>query len=249
MRVRALLIVVALAAVGCADSSAAGSGPEAPVESTTTTAITKTTTTSAPTTEAATPTTTTTAPTFRSARTPVDAEELGPSWREGCPVGPDELVSLSLTHWMIDGDVAEGRLIVHRDHADDLTAVFAAIFAAGFPITSMRPVSEFDADDDLSMAADNTSAFNCREVGGRPGVWSQHAYGGAVDINPVRNPYVRGNVVDPPAGDAFVDRAVDDPGMIRAGDAVTEAFASIGWKWGGEWTSARDYQHFSANGR
>ena len=56
-------------------------------------------------------------------------------------------------------------------------------------------------DDDALMAADMTSAFNCRTVSGTT-TWSTHAYGTAVDINPVENPYVRGDAVQPSAGRA-----------------------------------------------
>ena len=99
------------------------------------------------------------------------------------------------------------------------------------------------------MRANNTSAFNCREIDGRPGVWSQHAFGGAVDINPLVNPWVRGGRVDPPEGAPFVDRDASVAGLIVAGDAVTDAFADVGWGWGGDWANALDYQHFSHNGR
>ena len=103
------------------------------------------------------------------------------------------------------------------------------------------------ADDDASMAADNTSAFNCPAVTGGTG-WSEHSYGRAVDVNPVENPYVRGTTVLPPAGAAFVDRHAA-PGVILDGDVVVQAFAAHGWQWGGHWTSPKDYQHFSTTGR
>ena len=195
------------------------------------------------------PAATTTVPAFASAVAAVTEAELGASWRPGCPVGVDDLRALTLRHHTAAGGTADGVLVVHRDHVESITGVFAAIYAAGFPITSMRPVVEFGADDDRSMAADNTSAFNCREIAGRPGVWSEHSFGRAVDINPLVNPWVRGSAVDPPAGAAFADRSADAPGMIRPGDAVTEAFAAIGWVWGGTWGSAKDYQHFSSTGR
>jgi hypothetical protein len=114
----------------------------------------------------------------------------------------------------------------------------------------MRLVDDYGGGDRRSMAANNTSAFNCRSVVGRPGVWSQHSYGWAIDINPVQNPFVMsGGTVLPPAGEAYVDRSRRAPGMIHRGDVVYRAFASIGWEWGGDWSSSKDYQHFSATGR
>ncbi|MFW6031301.1 MAG: M15 family metallopeptidase [Myxococcota bacterium] len=98
------------------------------------------------------------------------------------------------------------------------------------------------------MEANNTSAFNCRRMtsGSR---WSEHAYGTAIDVNPIQNPYVRGAVVQPPAGEAYVDRTATRKGMLRAGGPVVGAFAEAGWKWGGEWRTMKDYQHFSVSGR
>lgn len=187
-------------------------------------------------------------PVFWAAIRPVDAGELGVSWRPGCPVGVTDLRAIELHHWNERGEVLEGVLVVHADHAEDLVGVFASLFDARFPIQSVRPITAFDGDDDASMRANNTSAFNCRTISGTS-TWSQHAYGGAVDINPLVNPWVRGGVVDPPEGAPFVDRSVDAPGLVRPGDVVTRAFAEIGWGWGGDWTTTLDYQHFSHNGR
>ena len=97
------------------------------------------------------------------------------------------------------------------------------------------------------MAADNTSAFNCRPVAG-PDRWSEHSYGRAIDLNPVENPWVRGTAVAPPAGAAFVTRE-PAPGVILPDDVVVRAFAAAGWSWGGSWESPVDYQHFSTTGR
>jgi poly-gamma-glutamate synthesis protein (capsule biosynthesis protein) len=114
----------------------------------------------------------------------------------------------------------------------------------------MRLVDDFRGDDDLSMAANNTSGFNCRRVAGTDS-WSAHAYGAAIDVNPVQNPYVTRSSVAPPAGSPFaaIDRSAGASvpvGGIRAGDVVVRAFARIGWEWGGSWPTSKDYQHFFA---
>jgi hypothetical protein len=172
--------------------------------------------------------------------------ELRQSYRAGCPVGPADLRSVRLTHWGFDGRPRSGTLIVHRAVAGDVVAIFRRLYAQRFPIRRMVPVSVYRGSDDASMAADNTSSFNCRFVGGTRR-WSMHAYGRAIDLNPRENPYVSGNRVSPPAGRAFLDRRRPRPGLIAAGGAVVRAFASRGWEWGGGW-SAPDYQHFSTNG-
>jgi hypothetical protein len=163
-------------------------------------------------------------------------------------VGLDDLRLLTLTYWGFDGRAHTGRLVVHRDHADKVVGVFHLMYEVRFPIARMQLVDDFGADDAASMAANNTSAFNCRAVDGHPGTWSQHSYGWAVDVNPVQNPWVRGTEVEPPAGAPYVDRTQRRPGMIFPGEVAVSAFASVGWAWGGTFRTAKDYQHFSATG-
>lgn len=182
-------------------------------------------------------------PAFSVERRPVTVDDLGTSWRPGCPVGPEDLVHLDLLHVTSIGAVAEGRLTVHRDVADDVTSFFAELYRVRFPITSIRPASQFDGSDDAMMAVNNTSAFNCRATVGGSG-WSRHAYGMAIDINPLVNPYVRGETVLSPAGIDWVDRSQYEPGMVRDGDVlVTLVRSTPGWRWGGDWRSLQDYQH------
>ena len=171
------------------------------------------------------------------------------SWRRGCPVGPVELRLLRADHWGFDGRVHRGELIVHRGHARRILGVLKKLFQARYPIQRLRLVDAYRADDDRSMAANNTSGFNCRRVSGSSS-WSEHAFGRAIDLNPLRNPYVtRGGRVSPPAGRPYANRARRAAGMIHGGDTVVRAFAAAGWRWGGHWSGSRDYQHFSSTGR
>lgn len=172
---------------------------------------------------------------------------IGSTWHQGCPVPLDDLVLLEMTHWGFDGAIHNGEMIVSRGVAGDVLAAFRAIYDAGFPIERMRLVHHYGGDDDLSMADNNTSAFNCRRIPGST-TFSQHAYGTAIDINPVQNPYVSGSTILPPAGSAYLNRAQHQTGMIGGGP-VTAAFSAIGWGWGGNFNSLKDYQHFSQNGR
>jgi hypothetical protein len=171
----------------------------------------------------------------------------GVSWHPGCPVGLDQLRALSASYWGFDHTAHQGMLIVNTAAAADLSKAFASLFDARFPIRQMRPIDDFGGVDETSMLADNTSAFNCAKVPGTS-VWSQHSYGMAVDVDPFENPEVRDGAIDPPAAAAWADRTRSDPAMIAHGDAAWRAFAAIGWIWGGDWHSLKDYQHFSANG-
>jgi hypothetical protein len=127
-------------------------------------------------------------------------------------------------------------------------AVLRKLYAARFPIRRMVGVEVYKGSDDRSMAADNTSGFNCRRV--YPGgPWSEHAYGKAIDVNPVENPYVHGGLVEPPSGRAFLDRTRRRPGMAVRSGVLVRTFDQAGWHWGGRWQSSKDYQHFSTTGR
>jgi D-alanyl-D-alanine carboxypeptidase-like protein len=174
----------------------------------------------------------------------------GVSWHPGCPVHLRALRLVTLRYWGFDRRAHRGRLVVHRDVAEKVVGIFRRIYQASFSIRQMRLVDYYGADDRTSMEHDNTSAFNCRWRAGQPGVWSQHAYGRAIDVNPVENPYVWSGGVSPWNGAPFVDRSHRRRGMIFHGDAVWWAFRSRSWEWGGDWTaSVKDYQHFSRNGR
>lgn len=189
---------------------------------------------------------------FRAAAEPLPADMrqamTGVTWREGCPVGLDELRLLRVTHWTFDGRAAEGRLVVAEGAVEPLKAAFAAAWDEGFPIERVEPVHLYGGDDDRSMAANNTSAFNCRPVAGTR-AWSQHSYGTAIDVNPVQNPWVSGDRVEPPAGRPYVDREDRRPGMLHADSALVRVLRERGWGWGGTWSRVRDYQHLSASGR
>jgi hypothetical protein len=157
-----------------------------------------------------------------------------------------DLRRITMTHWGFDGQVHTGELVVHADVADDIAGVFARLFEVGYPIRRMELIERFGGDDEASMAADNTSAFNCRPITGG-GAFSVHWWGKAVDINPVENPYVNGDIVLPEGGRPFVDRSSSRPGVIVDGDVVVEAFSAIGFVWRGNWTRLKDYQHFEAD--
>lgn len=189
---------------------------------------------------------------FRFGIAPIDARlaaRMSPSsWRPGCPVPLSSLRYLHVSYMGMDGSERTGELVVHRDVANVVVMAFKVMWDDGFRIDRMRLVDDFGGDDDASMAANNTSAFNCRRVAGTS-TWSQHSYGRAIDINPVQNPYVSGTTVSPPSGAAYRNRSDVRPGMVVRNGPAHSAFARIGWGWGGEWSSSKDYQHFSANGR
>jgi hypothetical protein len=192
-----------------------------------------------------------TLPAFTSSVATIDsatATRMRYSYRAGCPVGLADLRLVRVRYYGFDRVARTGELVVHRTATTAVVGAFRAMYAARFPIQRMVLVDVYRGDDHASMDANNTSAFNCRKVEGGSG-WSEHAYGRAIDINPVQNPYVAGSTVLPEAGRAYLTRSNDRPGMIVRGDVVVRTFASFGWGWGADFATIRDYQHFSASGR
>jgi hypothetical protein len=188
-------------------------------------------------------------PPFHASIAPVTVAQLGKSWHPGCPVGPSQLRTVTVSYVGFDGRAHAGTLVVHRDVAASVRTVFGVLYGRRFPIHRIEPVARYGGSDDRSMVADNTSGFNCRyAVAPGPKRWSEHSYGEAIDVNTVENPYVDGANVLPPAGRAYLDRSRYRKGMAVAGGVLVRAFASVGWLWGGRWSGSPDYQHFSRTG-
>ena len=189
------------------------------------------------------------APPFTHTVARVTPAQLPYSWHPGCPVAPAQLRRLRVAYWDFDGRAHTGALVVNADAVSDLVHVFARLYAARFPIRRMRPIDAYHGRDEPSLEADNTAAFNCRyAVAPGPKRWSAHAFGRAIDVNPVENPYLEGGRVHPRRGRGFLDRSRRRPGMAVRGGLLVRAFAGVGWAWGGRWAGSPDYQHFSATG-
>ncbi len=188
-------------------------------------------------------------PPFASSVARVTAVDLPHSWHRGCPVAPAQLRRLRVTYWGFDRQAHTGTLIVNVRAVSPLRRVFSRLYAKRFPIRRMRPIDAYGGNDERSLAADNTAAFNCRfAIASGPKRWSAHAYGLAIDLNPVENPYLLSGRVHPRAGRAYLDRSRVRRGMAVRSGSLVSAFASVGWQWGGRWASSPDYQHFSATG-
>ncbi|HEU0191194.1 MAG TPA: M15 family metallopeptidase [Mycobacterium sp.] len=176
---------------------------------------------------------------------PVSAAELGASWHKGCPIGADRLRRIGVDYLGFDAQPHRGELIVNVELVQQVIGIFEQLYRIGFPIEKMRTVEHYPgARDELSMADDNTSAFNCREIPGS-GHWSKHAYGRAIDVNPRLNPSIGGAAgLQPANAQVYTDRHRIDPGLLHADDPAVRTFTDRGWHWGGYWRSPVDYQHF-----
>ena len=153
---------------------------------------------------------------------------------------------VEVVYYSFDSEIHKGQLVIEERLVEDIRQVFRVALANKFPIGSVIPISHDRFfkngkwnEDDLSMLSNNTSAFNYRLVTGGKSL-SRHAYGFAIDINPVQNPYIKGKIVLPP-------KAVYDtrkPGTLSSNCPVVKTFKRLGWTWGGDWKSLKDYQHF-----
>lgn len=172
---------------------------------------------------------------------------VGASYKENTPVNLDELSYIRVTYWGFDDLEHIGEIIVHKKLAVEVTEIFKELYEARFPIDKIRLIDEYGADDNISMSANNSSAFCSREITGKKDVFSNHSYGVAIDINPVQNPYIKGDTILPKEGSEYLDRENIRKGMIIKDDICYNAFINRGWTWGGEWSSLKDYQHFEKN--
>ena len=175
-------------------------------------------------------------------------------WHVGCPVSLSQLRLLSVSHWGFDRQVHTGQLVVNRTAAGKLAIVFRRLYALRFPIRHMQLSDAYGPRSAQPSDGDISGSFECREAvpspcsGGKgTGSWSQHAFGLAVDLNPIENPYVGCGRTRKGASRPYLNRSRLRPGMVTP--AVVRAFASIGWGWGGAWSgTTKDYMHFSSSG-
>lgn len=181
---------------------------------------------------------------------------LGTTWHEGCPVAIADLRLVRFNYWGFDGEIKRGPMVVNASVATDVLWVFDQLFEAGFPMKRVglaRAFHERRWEDDPDTRRSVTASFNCRVVitpDGPGDEFSQHAYGLAVDVNPLQNPFARSDGwVHNRFAEPYVDRSQVLPGMIHEGDVVVSSFAAIGWAWGGRWSGDKDYMHFSLAGR
>ena len=170
-----------------------------------------------------------------------------PDTEEPIQISYDELAYVHVLYYDFDAQVQEGELICNQEIAQDLVEIFSGLYNGKYPIEKIRLIDEYDADDEASMADNNTSCFNYRTVPGKTKL-SNHSYGRAIDVNPLYNPYVREKngalLVSPDNAAAYADRSAEFPHKIDKDDLCYKLFVQHGFQWGGSWNSSKDYQHF-----
>lgn len=174
----------------------------------------------------------------------IDARIRGVSYPDDCPVPLSSLRYLTVLHIGFDGLTHVGEMIVHEQIAEVILDIFYRLYLARYPIEKIRLIDDYQADDEASMADNNTSAFCCRTIS-ETDILSVHSYGLAVDINPLYNPYIRGELISPASAPYDPkNKTVNSPYFMTEGDYCVQLFLSYGFTWGGMWDSPVDYQHF-----
>jgi len=174
----------------------------------------------------------------------------GNSWHKGCPVAMEDLRYLRIKYFGFDKQRHMGEMIVHREVAGEVQDIFEALYTMKYPIYKMKLVSSYQGNDWQSIESGNTSAFNCRNATGSK-KWSKHSYGKAIDLNPIENPYIsRNGHISHKASLKYRKRfhyknSIADKAVLVKGDKAIKIFKQYDWKWGGEWSGVKDYQHFS----
>lgn len=172
----------------------------------------------------------------------------GKSFKEECPLPLESLRYLRVLHKDIEGRTFVGEMVVSDVIEDDVLYILKELYKASYPIEKMLLVDDFDAVDELSMRANNSSSFNFRFISGTTKI-SLHGQGLAVDINPLYNPYFKLGpdgpcAIEPSNAGPYTDRSVSYPYKIEDGDLCCRLFKSRGFDWGGDWITVKDYQHF-----
>ena len=249
--VRSLVACLALLAAACSLGAAAEQPPPKPSRSEAGAEVTPTPTIAATPSPAPSPN----PPGFDSSIAALGGEILKEvrhkNWHPGCPVPLDQLRVLTVDYHGFDGDVHSGPLVLNRRVVQDVRGVFERMYHADFRIKHIALARKYKPNADrYDDKRDVTASFNCRPATGNPGSISQHSYGWAIDINPMQNPYIGtdGKVLRR-AAKPYVDRSIHAPGVIQANGVVVRAFRRIGWSWGGDWSTIKDYMHFSLTGR
>lgn len=174
------------------------------------------------------------------------ARMKGKSFKDDCSVPREDLRYIHLLHKTLEGETLAGELVCNKHISEMVLQIFTELYEADYAIEKVRLIDEYDADDDLSMADNNSSSFNFRLVSGTTRI-SKHGLGMAVDINPLYNPYIpdiNEDRVAPEAGRPYVDREADFPYKITDDDMALKLFKKYGFNWGGDWDESPDYQHF-----
>lgn len=166
-----------------------------------------------------------------------------------CPLSSHDLSSIDITYWGTDQKSHTGILVVNKNIADDTQKIFQEIYKIKFPIEKIAPLSDYKNNEEQAMEDNDSFGYHCKKMTSNSNLYSKHAYGLAVDINPEFNPYInaRHNILLPKNSEDYANRENIKPGMITKNSPIYSIFLQHHWKWGGDWKSIKDYHHFETD--
>ena len=174
----------------------------------------------------------------------------GITYQKECPVSLDDLRIVNVKYLGFDDNEHFGDIVVHKDISLEVSQIFEELLAINYPIRKIFPIEKYNGDDFESIEDDNTSAFNCRKAEGST-KYSKHSYGKAIDINPLENPYVyKDGTTSHKDSVKYLIReenndSIENKAVLTSSSQAVQIFKKYGWKWGGDWKSIKDYQHFN----
>lgn len=176
----------------------------------------------------------------------IQKKMIGNSWHEGCPIGLDDLAYLKVSYWGFDNKSHMGEIIIHKSLASETLTIFKELFQIKYPIQEMKLYDDYGVINNIGQFGkhNDTVGFYCRPPANGSSKFSEHAYGIAIDINPLNNPYVKGNIFWPFESKNFIDRSKNQKNMIQVDSKIFRIFTQHGWEWGGLWKNEKDYMHF-----
>ena len=164
-----------------------------------------------------------------------------------CPLSPNDLVHIQVPYWGFDHKSHAGILVVNKNIKTQIQEIFQKIYEIKFPIEKIKPLEDYNNNEEKAMEDNDTFGYHCKKMTSNPNRFSKHAYGLAIDINPVLNPYISHTKFLPKNGGIYTDRNLNKPGMITKDSPIYKIFTENNWKWGGNWKAFKDYHHFEVS--
>ncbi|HEV2613903.1 MAG TPA: M15 family metallopeptidase [Gammaproteobacteria bacterium] len=161
-----------------------------------------------------------------------------------CPLSPHDLVHVQVPYWGFDHKSHTGILVVNKNIEPQVKQIFEKIYQIKFPIEKIKPLEDYNNNEEKAMEDNDTFGYHCKKMTSNSNRFSKHAYGLAIDINPVLNPYISHTKFLPVNGKIYADRTLNKPGMITKDSPIYTIFSDENWKWGGNWKAFKDYHHF-----
>lgn len=171
----------------------------------------------------------------------------GLSMPQGANIKYEDLSYLTIPYYDLDGSVQQGHMIIKKELADEVLLIFQELYEMKYPIAKMQLIDTYESGNanelnEKSIRDNNTVGFRQTAQGEAS---SNHQIGQAIDLNPLFNPAENSNVEEKYKNRSQTGwTSKEKKAFIGNDTAVYKTFEKYGWKWGGDWSSNKDYGHF-----